>query len=168
MFSLHLKQHNGSDHQPSSEDLQKLHGLSQEKEGHEARGNGLQGRRYASSCGADIVDPHKEQTEGNDRPHHGDIEDPSPLGQAKSSYHVMEGCIEDVPGEGRERQGIEEHSPWPVAVHATLSEQSIPGKAHGSPQTPHDPEAVHLEELKIVASHHQVAATEGQQEGCKL
>ena len=73
-----------------------------------------------------------------------------------------------MPGEGRECQGIEEHSPWPVAVHPPLSEQSIPGKAHGSPQTRHDPEAVHLEELEIVASYYQVAATEGQQQGRKL
>ena len=166
LFSLHLQQHDGTDHQPSSEDLQKLHRLSQEKEGHKARRNGLQGRRNAGTCGANIVDPHKEQTKGNDGPNHGDIQNPYPLGQGKSSYYIMEGGIEDVPREGRECQGIKEYSPWSVAVHPSLSEQSIPSKAHGSPQTPHDPEAVRLEELEVVSPCHQVAATECQHEGC--
>ena len=80
MFSLHLEQHNGTDHQPSSEDLQEFHALSQKEKGHEARGDGLQGRRNAGACGADIVDPHKEQSEGKDGPHQGDIQDASPLG----------------------------------------------------------------------------------------
>ena len=73
-----------------------------------------------------------------------------------------------MPGESRKCHGIEEDGQWSIAVHSPLPEQRITSRTYSRAEPSHDSQAIHLEELKIVTSHYQVAATQGQGEGCKL
>ncbi len=70
-----------------------------------------------------------------------------------------------MPGERGEKKGIKKNGPGGVPVHPSLAKKCVRGKADGGSQTTQDSHPVHLYEMEVVPSYHEVATSEGNNKG---
>ena len=105
-----------------------------------------------------MIDSDKKEPKWKQSADEGDVKHPSPLLERIGMPEVQKGLVEDVQRDQGKQEGIEDHSPGRISVHASFAQKCICRKAEGRGQTCKDAQPVHVKQLEAVSPHHQIAA----------